>query len=101
MSSEIKYKNLIIQLLTVLFPTATIYLFGSYARGTQTESSDIDIAIDDKHEISHYDIARAKRVLEALYIPYKFDVIDFFSVPDELQQEIIEEGIIWKEGKNT
>lgn len=100
MNSNIKQKDLMIKLLEVLFPAATIYLFGSRARGTHREFSNIDISVDTGKEESHYDIARAKRVLEALYIPEKIDVVDFQSIPIHMQKEIIEEGIIWKKKKD-
>lgn len=96
MAHEIPRKELIINLLIALFPTATIYLFGSRARGTFQVGSDIGIAIDTGHEIPYLDIERAKKVLEGLYIPQKIDVVDFHSIPPEMQQTILTEGIIWR-----
>lgn len=45
-NSNVPQEEIMIQLLTVLFPLVTIYLFGSRARGDHTERFDIDIAID-------------------------------------------------------
>ena len=95
-NNNIEEKDLIIRLLSALLPEATIYLFGSRARGDFKESSDIDIAIDLGRELSIREISRAKRILEALYIVQKIDVVDFFSAPKRLQDEILNEGIIWK-----
>ena len=92
---DIKYHDVMLKFLRALFPTAKIYLFGSRARGTHRPSSDIDIAVDAGHELSHYDIARAKRALEALYVVQKIDVVDFHSVPPKMQEEILEDGILW------
>jgi len=56
---EKEYKDKILGILTVLFPTAKIYLFGSRARGTHSDRSDIDIAIDEGK------VMRPRRVGEA------------------------------------
>ena len=42
----VKEKDLIVGLLSVIFPDAKIYLFGSRARGDYKPESDIDLAID-------------------------------------------------------
>ncbi len=41
-----KVKEQIIKVIEIFFPDAKIYLFGSRAKGTHHERSDIDIAID-------------------------------------------------------
>lgn len=92
----IEQKDTIIKLLTVLFPNAKIYLFGSRARGTHKAWSDIDLAIDDNREISHYDLAQAKSVIEGLTMPYTVDIVDINNIPEELKNIILKEGIIWK-----
>lgn len=96
MTHGIRNKELIIKLLVALFPSTTIYLFGSRARGTFQDSSDIDIAIDTGIEIPQLNIERAKKVLEGLYIPQKIDVVDFQSIPPDMQKAILKEGIIWR-----
>jgi len=48
MTLEPEYKNKRISILSVLFPNAKIYLFGSRARGTHEQKSDIDLAIDER-----------------------------------------------------
>lgn len=90
-------KDLIIKLLAVFYPKAKIYLFGSRARGTYKNISDIDLAIDDQgKKIDILKIVKMKNVLEALNIPQKIDLVDFNSVPKELQEIILKEGVLWK-----
>lgn len=89
-------KEKMIALLTALFPNAKIYLFGSYARGTQRETSDIDIAIDAGRKLSYLDLGTAKNVLAALYIPQKIDIVDMQRIPEEMKKIILKEGIVWK-----
>ena len=53
---EEEMKKQIIELLRLKFDCEAIVLFGSYARNTQREDSDIDIAIKSKRTISKIDI---------------------------------------------
>lgn len=92
---KIPEHELIYNLLRVFFPTARIILYGSRARGDNTERSDIDIAIDAGSEQSIHLMARARDVVEALYIPEKIDLVDFHYVPEQLRQQIRQDGIEW------
>lgn len=89
-------QDLIVRVLSALFPKATIYLFGSRARKTHQPGSDIDIAIDAKEKLHFREIMQAKDVMEALRIPYKVDVVDLNNIPKDLHDEILKEGIKWK-----
>ncbi len=89
-------KELMMDLLSVLFPTAKIYLFGSRARGTHQETSDIDLAIDRGSRISTLEMARARNIIEALNIPQMIDLVDLQSVPAEMKALILSEGVLWK-----
>ncbi len=92
-----KEQEKVVNLLKVLFPNATIYLFGSRARGDHTERSDIDLAINTGTIESVFDIDSAKDVLHGLPIIQTIDVVDFQRIPDYLQKIILKEGVIlWK-----
>jgi len=95
-SSNVPQEETMIQLLTVLFPLATIYLFGSRARGDHTDRSDIDIAIDLGREMEIREIAKARGVLEGLNLPWKIDVVDMHSISAAMKGFILKEGIVWK-----
>lgn len=90
-------KETIIRLLTALFPETKIYLFGSRARGDYKPSSDIDIALDVGHKLPFLDLAKARNVLESLYIPQKIDIVDMHSIPESMKDIILKEGIAWKD----
>jgi len=96
MTLEPEYKEKIIGILTVLFPKAKIYLFGSRARGTYSKKSDIDIAIDEGKEIRPMRMGEAKGMFEASTIPYKVDILDFHCTSDKMRSNILKEGILWK-----
>ena len=94
--TNVPQQETMVQLLTVLFPSAKIYLFGSRARGDYTERSDIDIAIDLGRQMEFREVARARGVLEGLNIAQMIDVVDMYSIPIAMKESILKEGVLWK-----
>ncbi len=93
LDEEIKQK--IIRLLCALFPKAKIYLYGSRARKTNRDRSDIDLAIDLGTRLTKSQLGEAKSILEGTYIPYKIDLVDLHGVSEEFRNVILKEGVIW------
>ena len=91
----IRQKEKITALLLVLFPNAKIYLFGSRARGTFDETSDIDLAIDAQKELSIFDLEQARNVMRALNIAQTVDIVDINSISQDMKELILKEGILW------
>ncbi len=86
----------IIMLIHALVPEAKIYLFGSRARGTHEQWSDIDLALDAGQALPTVVVDEAKSVLEATNIPYKVQIVDFRKAPDAMRESIVQEGTLWK-----
>jgi len=91
-----KYKDLFLRIITKHAPTCKVYLFGSRAKGTHAESSDVDLAIDCGNEISPQIMGLIKESIEESVIPYFVDVVDFNVADEELKKQIIKHGILWK-----
>lgn len=72
-----------------------IYLFGSWARGEQRKSSDVDIALESSKDIS-LKVALFREVLEESTIIYNVDVVNMSRAAKALCQKIYSEGILWK-----
>lgn len=96
MNLEEETKLKIISLLTVLFPDAKIYLYGSRARGDHQESSDIDLAIDSHTKLSFTKLGEARSILEASQIPHRVDIVDYNSASERLRPLIDQDKIVWK-----
>ncbi len=97
---DVETKEKIIRLLLALFPNIKkIYLFGSRARGTNHDRSDIDIALDCGPSDSRLRLGEVKDVLNHTNILYKIDVVDFNAVPPRLKESILKEGVIWYQTK--
>ena len=72
-----------------------IYLFGSWARGEAKRSSDVDIAIESREDMSFL-IGEFREALENSCIIYNVDVVDMNFASESLCKKIREEGIVWK-----
>lgn len=76
-------------------PVEKAILFGSYAKGIPTESSDVDIVIDSKGKIRGIDFFGVlEDITETLKIPV--DLIEASQIIDgsRVQYEIAETGVI-------
>ena len=71
--------------------TEAIILFGSYARNTQTEDSDVDLAIKCKENISKLEWLNLKRELEDI-LKKEVDLINLSEIGDGIKYEILING---------
>ncbi len=96
MIQPIAHKDAIIKIVEIFFPQAKIYLFGSYANGTNKIGSDIDIAIDAGRPLSFVEINNIARLIDALPMSERVDVVDMAIVPEQMRNDILKSGIAWK-----
>ena len=92
----IDHKDKIIKIIEMFYPKAKIYLFGSYARGDATRSSDIDIAIDNGEILDIITPQRIREMIDVLGLAQKVDVVDFHRAPEALRKNILKDGVLWK-----
>lgn len=93
---EIKHQDKIITIITMFFPEAKIYLFGSYASGDYRRSSDIDIAIDAGRRLRLAEKGQIRNMIDALNLIQEVDIVDFYSLPEDMKKDILREGVAWK-----
>lgn len=68
-------------------------VFGSVARGTDTEASDLDILIEPTPKTSLLDIGAIRHeLIELLGIPV--DVITPMALPAKIREEVISEAVV-------
>lgn len=91
-----KSKQKIIAIISALIPDAKIYLYGSRARGTAHEWSDIDIALDANHALFRSDIGELNEIMASLSIPHKVSIVDIHAIPETLKNAILRDKVIWK-----
>lgn len=90
-----RYKSKLIEIIHKHIPQCKIYLFGSFARGSQGQGSDIDLGLDNKKIIPLRLIGNIKEAIEDSTIPYNVDVVDVHSVSETMKHEILDKGILW------
>ena len=71
-----------------------VYLFGSWARGEERVTSDIDLALEGE-EASEMAM-QLREALEESDIPYRVDVVNLMEASPKLLANVRKEGILWK-----
>jgi len=79
---------------------AKVYLFGSWARNEEKQSSDIDIAVEGYRQFSPSKWQELNDRVEESLIPYYVDIVDLENASKELIQNVKKEGILWKDFNN-
>lgn len=74
---------------------ATVYLFGSWARGLQRPASDIDVAIEGSEALPPGVLAGVREALEESTIPYRVDVVDLADTESDFRERVHREGVLW------
>ncbi len=91
-----QYKKIIVPIIQKYVPHAKIILYGSRARGDDRAGSDIDIALDMGKKIDTHSIAQITGDLEESALPINFDIVDFYALSEDMQKEIVKDGVVWK-----
>ena len=76
---------------------ARVYLFGSWARGTNQRTSDIDIALEHRGDVTPYLVAKIRDLLEESSIPFNVDVVDLTQAGEGLIKNVKREGLLWRD----
>ena len=86
--------NFILNILKNNFSGTKFYIFGSRAKGTYKEYSDIDIAVDLNNKKLDTDIlGRILIKFQDSTLPYEVDVIDLNSI-DEKFKNLIQDSLV-------
>ena len=77
------------------FPVDSVYLFGSWAKGTATRYSDIDIAVISKKPVKIEDsfvLRRIRRMVDTRIEPHGINLKDFSEKNNPIASEIKNTG---------
>ncbi len=89
-----RHIKFILSILKNNFSGAKFYIFGSRAKGTYKEYSDIDIAVDLNNKKLDKDIlGRILIEFQDSTLPYEVDVIDLNSI-DEKFKNLIQDSLV-------
>ena len=76
---EEKYIEFIKNAVDSIVENAKVYIFDSHTEGTTQKYSNVDIALDTKHEIDITEILKLKSVFRNSTFPYKVNIVDLNS----------------------
>ncbi len=76
-----------------------VFLFGSRARKTAKFYSDVDIGILGKKPLGKT-LHRIINQIEDSSVPYKIDLVDFYSVTNDFKKEALKGAIFWNKPKD-
>ncbi len=75
-------------------PDYEVWAFGSRAKWTAKDSSDLDLALASKEPVPAKRLRRLQRAFEESYLPLKVDVVDLSKVSPEFYALIEEQHIV-------
>jgi len=91
------YKLELLRIIHKHLPHCKVLLFGSRATGKQRPGSDIDLALDNGQKIPWEIITRLLVAIDDTTIPMKVDLVDLYTVTDDFKEQVLKEGVLWKE----
>lgn len=74
----------------------SIALFGSFTTGTNTDVSDIDVAVLPKGKWKRSKLSLIREKLEELTIPYTVDLVDFSMVSEQFRKTALANVLWWR-----
>ena len=72
-----------------------VWLFGSWARGEQRRSSDIDVAVLPQADLPVGTLARLRYELDESTIPYSVDLVDLRDASVGFSRSVRAAGVPW------
>lgn len=84
---EIETIKTVIKPVAIEYGLKRIYLFGSYAKGTATEDSDIDLLIEKGKPMSLLKLSGFRQAVEELF-NLSIDVVTTAGISEEFHREI-------------
>ena len=90
------YRQIIVPIVEKYLPDAKIILYGSRARQDFREGSDIDVALDLGCKIDRSIMSNIIGDLEESNVVVPFDMVDFYAVSEDMQKNILKDGVVWK-----
>jgi predicted nucleotidyltransferase len=77
-----------------------VYLFGSHSQGTETLTSDIDVAILPLEPLPIGLLSGLREELEESLVLQPVDLVDLSVAEPAFRQRVMQEGILWSEPKS-
>ncbi|MBI4004287.1 MAG: nucleotidyltransferase domain-containing protein [Candidatus Omnitrophica bacterium] len=74
-----------------------VYLFGSWAKGTPSRYSDIDVGIEPTAPLPPGVLATLRERFEESHVPYRVEVVDLSTADPTFREAVVRQGIPWND----
>jgi len=78
-------------------PNATVWVFGSRAKGTAKKASDLDLAIDAGRPLTRAESISLWDEFEESDLPYRVDVVDLHTISESFREIIEQDKVLLPE----
>lgn len=76
---------------------ARVYVFGSWATGCGTRTSDIDVAVLPLEPLPRDLLCEIREALGESRVVFSVDLVDLSQSPEDFCERVLREGILWNE----
>ncbi len=89
-----KYLREVQTIIECHIPDSRVRAFGSRVTGKSGKFSDLDLAVEDRKELSLATIVRIKEAFRESNLPFKVDVLDWLTISNRFRRQIEQECVI-------
>lgn len=82
-------------------PSAEIWAFGSRAKWTARDVSDLDLAVANSASLSSTALDKLRHAFEESYLPFQVDVVDLARVSDEFRKVIEKQKVVLRKATKS
>jgi len=75
-------------------PDAVVWAFGSRARWTSSDTSDLDLAICAEEPLPFDELMELRELFEESYLPFGVDVVDWHRIDEDFKEVIRSERVV-------
>ncbi len=90
--------KIVLEILNRVIPDREVWVFGSRAKGTARDTSDLDLAIIGKIPLDFRTLATLRDFFSESNIPYKVDVVDWTTISETFREIIRKDKVVVQSG---
>ena len=90
--------KILLEILNRVIPDREVWVFGSRAKGTARDTSDLDLAIIGKTPLDFRTLATLRDFFSESNIPYKVDVVDWTTISETFREIIRKDKVVVQSG---
>ena len=93
--------KIVLEILDRVIPDREVWAFGSRAKGTARDTSDLDMAVIGENRMDFKTLATLRDSFSESNIPYKVDVVDWATIGATFREIIRKEKVVIQKGGSS